>query len=393
MERQTGIEGYYVIKNNKRLRMGYTTGSCAAAATAGAVRMLLTGKEVEAVELDTPKGIRLTLYMEDVKRTQDTVSCAVRKDGGDDPDVTHGLLIYATVTKTSGTEIVIDGGEGVGRATKKGLKQAIGEAAINPVPLSMIREAAGRERTKAGYTGGLSVVISVPGGEEIAQRTFNPRIGIEGGISILGTSGIVSPMSEAALIESIRLEMKTILASGQEWILITPGNYGEDFLRNELGIRNVVSMKCSNFIGETVDLAVELGAKGILFVAHIGKFIKLSGGIMNTHSHNADARADLMATAAIRAGAEYPVVKEILASNTTEEGVDILLKNDVLKPTMEVVADRVRYYLQSRCLSAIRTETLLFSSVHGFLSQTKGAKDLLEIFRNMDKQEEDKDQK
>ena len=337
---ENGLENYYIIKNNKKLHYGYTTGSCAAAAAKAAVYMLLGGRKIERVDLRTPKGILLHLSIQDIHMEPSRVSCAVQKDGGDDPDATHGLLIYAEVTLTETPGIHLDGGKGVGRVTKKGLEQPVGAAAINKVPRAMIEGAVREAAEEFEYQGGFSVVISVPKGEETARKTFNPRLGIQGGISILGTSGIVVPMSEEALIASIGAEMSMKKENGNDYLLITPGNYGEAFLReyHDLDVDN--SMKCSNYVGETLDFAVNLGIKGILFVAHIGKFIKVSGGIMNTHSRSADSRAELMAAAAIRAGASLSLAKEILATITTEEAVGILKRNHLLTETISAASVR-----------------------------------------------------
>lgn len=331
MEHRTGLEEAYVIKNNKRLRMGYTTGSCAAAAAKAAAVMLLTGERVEETALMTPKGILLHLLIEEIameyapgEERPHRVRCAVKKDGGDDPDATHGALIFAEVCKIA-QGIEIDGGEGVGRVTKPGLAQPVGTAAINPVPRKMIREEVGKVCRACGYGGGMSVTIFVPEGSRIAAKTFNPRLGIEGGISILGTSGIVVPMSEEALLASIRLEMRMLAAAGAKYLLITPGNYGEAFAGQMPALAGNAEMKCSNFVGETIDMAREMGIKGILFVAHIGKFIKVSGGIMNTHSRNADSRSELMAAAFLRAGGGADTARRILETVTTEEALDIIL--------------------------------------------------------------------
>ena len=380
MEHKNGLEDCYVMKNNKKLHCGYTTGSCAAAAAKAAVRMLLLQKKISEVELMTPKGILLHLLTEDVHLEKKSASCAIRKDGGDDPDATHGLLIYAHVTRSSQPGVQIDGGKGVGRVTKKGLWQPVGEAAINRVPREMIREAVQSVCEDLDYAGGISVVISVPGGEEVAKKTFNPRLGIEGGISILGTSGIVVPMSEAALIASIRLEMEMRHANGNEYLIITPGNYGEDFLREHVEIDLKNSMKCSNYVGETLDMAAEMGVKGILFIAHIGKFIKVSGGIMNTHSRHADSRAELMAAQAIRAGADLETAKRILDTITTEEAIDILKEKNLTEPVMKLVTERIHYYLQHRCGGALQTEAIIFSNAHGFLGETDGAEEMLKRF-------------
>lgn len=381
---ENGLENHFVIQNNKKLRCGYTTGSCAAAAAKAAALMLLTGHEIRRIDLMTPKKILLHLEILDVMRGKDVVSCAVRKDGGDDPDATHGLLIYAKVKWSKGSGIRIDGGPGVGRVTRKGLEQPVGAAAINRVPRQMIEEAVREICEEQEYPGGMEVEISVPGGEEAAKKTFNPRLGIEGGISILGTSGIVIPMSEAALVASIRIEMEMRHANGTEYLLITPGNYGEDFVRDSTELDVEDSMKCSNYVGETLDMALELGVKGILFVAHIGKFIKVAGGIMNTHSRNADARAELMAAFAVRAGADLETAKAVLETITTEEAVTILKEKGLLSRTVELVCEKVKYYLQHRCGGAIRTEAVLFSNTCGYLGETDGAQEMMRFLAKGD---------
>ena len=205
---KTGLEEYFIIKDNKKMRYGYTTGSCAAGAAGAAARMLLGGKPLSYARLMTPRGIELTLTLLDVFLSEEEVSCAIRKDGGDDPDATTGLLVYASVKKCREPGIHIDGGRGVGRVTQKGLEQPVGAAAINKVPRQMIEQEVEKACDEFSYEGGIQVIISIPGGEEVAKKTFNPRLGIEGGLSVLGTSGIVVPMSEDALIASIRTEMK-----------------------------------------------------------------------------------------------------------------------------------------------------------------------------------------
>ncbi|MGN1140609.1 MAG: cobalt-precorrin-5B (C(1))-methyltransferase CbiD [Oliverpabstia sp.] len=379
MEHRTGLEMYCTIdeKNNK-LRYGYTTGSCAAAAAQAAARMLLTGEKVEEVALETPKGILLHLLIEDIRMEKDEVVCAVRKDGGDDPDVTHGILVYARVKKALNKEVSIDGGIGVGRVTRPGLSQPPGAAAINDTPRKMIRENVEAVCKEYGYSGGMDVLIEIPEGVEIAKKTFNPRLGIEGGISVLGTSGIVVPMSEAALVASIKLEMQMLVKAGAEYLVITPGNYGQVFSENQIQVDLTYSMKCSNYVGETLDMAREMGVKGILFISHIGKFIKTAGGIMNTHSRNADSRAELMAANALRAGAKYETVMKILNSITTEESVDILVKDHMLEKTMQQVVEKVDYYLNKRSGENLQIGAILFSNVYGELGRTRLADELLD---------------
>ena len=379
MSHKNGLENYYVIRGQKKLRFGYTTGSCAAGAAKGAAEILLGGSLKTEIPLMTPKGILLSLKLEDIKVEKNAVSCAVRKDSGDDPDTTNGLLIYACAKKIKKPEIVVKGGEGVGKVTKPGLSQKIGEAAINPVPRTMILQEVKGCMAKYGYEGGLEITISVPEGEKIAQKTFNPRLGIAGGISILGTSGIVEPMSERALIESIHVEMKQHFAQGEEYFLVTPGNYGADYLREHMDLPFEKNIKCSNYIGETIDMAVDMGAKGILFVSHIGKFVKVAAGIMNTHSHSADGRMEILASNAIRAGGSLPCAQKILECNTTDEALDVLHRYEILHETMEELMKRIQYYLDHRSYELIMLGAVVFSNVYGYLGQTTDAERLISI--------------
>lgn len=373
-----GLEKYYVIKNNKKLRFGYTTGSCAAAACKGAVQMLLGKKEITQVELMTPKGILLTLSLEEIRRSEEEVSCAVRKDAGDDPDTTDGILVFASVRKIE-KEISIDGGTGVGRVTKPGLTQEIGEAAINPVPKAMIKKAAVEAANQYDYEGGLEIVISVPEGVEIGKKTFNPRLGIVGGISILGTTGIVEPMSEKALVESIRVEMQQHYRQGEEYLIVTPGNYGADYLKAHMDIPFERNMKCSNYVGETIDMAINMGVKGILFVSHIGKFVKVAGGIMNTHSHCADCRMEILASNAIRVGADLACARALLDCNTTDEALELLKEHGLMEKTMQQIMEKIQYYLNHRSYEQIKLGAVVFSNAQGYLGQTESAAELIRI--------------
>lgn len=382
MVQKNGLEDYYVIRNQKKLRFGYTTGSCAAGAARGAARLLLGEDEISEVELMTPKGILLHLEILDRKRSENAASCAVRKDAGDDPDTTNGILVYAEVEKfliRSDMEdrIVIDGGIGVGRVTKPGLSQNVGEAAINPVPRAMILQAVEEIADQYHYEGGLKVTISVPEGEKIARKTFNPRLGIVGGISILGTSGIVEPMSEKALIDSIRVEMTQHAAMGEQYMLVTPGNYGADYLREHMELPFEKNIKCSNYVGETIDMAVDMGVKGILFISHIGKFVKVAAGIMNTHSHSADARMEVLCSNAIRAGGDLACARSILQCNTTDEALRVLDENHILKETMKEVTDRIQFYLDHRSYQQILLGAVIFSNEYGYLGQTANAAELI----------------
>ena len=385
MAHRTGLEDYYVIKNQKKLRFGYTTGSCAAGAARGAAEMLLGQKKTDETDLMTPKGILLHLELHDVQTEENAVTCAVRKDAGDDPDTTNGILVYARVEKCPQTSgITIDGGKGVGRVTKAGLSQKVGEAAINPVPKAMILKAVEDAADRYHYEGGLKVTIFVPEGEKIAQKTFNPRLGIKGGISILGTSGIVEPMSEKALIESIHVEMKQHFSQGERYMIVTPGNYGADYLREHMDLPFEKNIKCSNYVGETIDMAVNMGVKGILFISHIGKFVKVAAGIMNTHSHSADGRMEVLCAAAIRSGAEISCAREILACNTTDEALYVLDKYHLLQRAMEDVTSHIQFYLDHRSYQQILLGAVIFSNEFGYLGQTKHAAELITLINQTD---------
>ena len=370
----------FVYKNHKKLRYGYTTGSCAAAASKAAAAMLLSGKEISYVELHTPKGIDLRLEVLDISREDNTVSCAIQKDGGDDPDVTNGILIYAKVSREPEDEaqIIIDGGIGVGRVTKPGLEQPVGAAAINKVPRQMIRENLEAVCEQYHYHGKLSVVISIPAGVELAAKTFNPRLGIVGGISVLGTSGIVEPMSEQALIDTIRVEMRQKLANGMEYLLVVPGNYGIDFLdQYGHGLQLEDAVKCSNFVGEALDAAVEFGAKGVLLIGHIGKFVKLAGGIMNTHSHNADARMELLTVHAAMLGSPVELLQKMMECVTTDDALKYLKEADLMEPVMERIMEKMEFYVNQRAQHQLELGVITFSNVFGILGQTKNVPDLV----------------
>lgn len=376
------------MKNNsevwveqKKMRTGYTTGSCAAAAAKAAVCMLLSGEVIQQVRLMTPKGVELDLEVEQIQRRQHGVRCAVRKDSGDDPDVTNGIYVYAEVRKEPEPGIYLDGGEGIGRITKKGLEQPVGAAAINRVPRQMIREAVKEECVRARYDGGLSVMISIPEGRKIAERTFNPRLGIEGGISVLGTSGIVEPMSEKALTDTIFLELKMLKENGIDRCCVVPGNYGRDFLAEQLGVDTDQAVKCSNYIGETIDAAVNLEMRSLLLIGHIGKLIKVAAGVMNTHSRQADCRMEVLAAYAAAEGASAECVQAILSCITTTEALELLKEKGILSGVMERVMERIEFHLCHRAGGSLQVEAIVFSTEDGILGKTKRAEALLKEIR------------
>lgn len=380
----------YVYKNQKKMRCGYTTGTCACAAAKAAAYMLLSGGKVKEIKVITPMGVSLTLPVIDIDIKEDKVICAIKKDSGDDHDVTNGIKIYAQVTyvkedimRTINTDrVIVDGGIGVGRVTKKGLKCAVGEAAINPVPLKMIKEAVAEAAESYSYEGSLKVIISAPKGVDIAKKTFNPNLGITGGISILGTTGIVEPMSEQALIDTIKTEINMHIAQGEKVLLVAPGNYGQDFLLNTLNIELKRSIKCSNYIGNTIDMVCDSGAKAMLLVGHIGKLVKLGAGIMNTHSKVADGRMEVLSACAIRAGADNDTALKILDCITTEAALEILKKSDILEKTMYQLTLRIEDVLQRRSSGKIVIGAIVFSNEYGILGKTPAADKLLELIKS-----------
>lgn len=368
----------YTYVNNKRLRRGHTTGTCAAAASKAAALALL-GSPTDHVKIHTPKGITLDLPVVDLKVDRDKASCAIRKDGGDDIDATNGTLVYSEVTRIP-EGIEIDGGFGVGRVTRKGLDQPPGNAAINHVPRSMIREALEDVSESLGYKGGLRAVISVPEGLEIAKKTFNSRLGIEGGISILGTSGIVEPMSETALINTIRAEMSMKAANGYRTLLIVPGNYGKDFSENIPGIDPDFAVKCSNFVGEMLDFAVELKVD-IVLVSNLGKLVKVAGGIMNTHSRNADARMEIIAANLAVAGGTIEGVRKVMQCISTDDALEVVNEEHLIPEVSKLMIDKVEFHMNHRTGGAIRSGAVMFSSKYGLLGKTSLADELLDEVR------------
>ena len=358
------------------MKKGFTTGSCAAAAAKAAAYMLLGGKRTDKIEIMTPKGSSYSPRIEEIKISEDSVSCAVRKEAGDDPDITDKIPVFAKVShaldETGPDKVIIDGGEGVGRVTRPGLDQPVGNAAINSVPRQMIEKEVREVMELFDHSGALKVVISVPGGRELALKTFNPKLGIEGGISIIGTTGIVEPMSTKALLDTIYVQLRQLKAMGKENTVISPGNYGLEFMKKEYGYDLDEAVKCSNYIGDTIDMAAELGFKKLLLCGHAGKLIKLSGGIMNTHSREADCRMELMAASALRCGASNEALKEILECVSTGEVLEIYIREGILKECFEDIMKKAEYYLDKRAAGRIEIQCMMFSNKYGLLGQTEG---------------------
>lgn len=491
------------------MRYGYTTGSCAAAASKAALIYLLTGIAPRTVRLQTPKGKILNLIVEKSVMDAGTgdltggerqssgfshlsrlrAQCAIRKDAGDDPDVTHGTLIcseviltlkdpeaakrvfkeskcvpettkcaheesnrvleeiksvleettgwkeYGTPCETTASvdyereilearteenpgvqagswRIMIDGGEGIGRVTKAGLDQPVGAAAINSGPRAMIeqaifevlaqfsdlygeadascREERNTVRLKLGRSVLLNaepviqVVISAPEGALLGKRTFNPMMGIEGGISILGTTGIVEPMSDSAIAGTIEAEISVIAAAGHKNLMINLGNYGENFTKNFLGLGTNPSVKCANFIGVAVNAAVAEGMDRILLIGHIGKLVKLGISMFNTHSNNGDGRLETLAACAIESGVSADTARRILESATTEAAIEILEADGILAAVLDRLKNRIAGHIARHVPDSVRMEFICFSGKIGqwrLLFQSEGASRMQELWR------------
>ena len=423
----------FVYKDHKKLRCGYTTGTCAALAAQGAVRFLLTGSWKETEEIMTPKGVPVCVSLEEKTSGDSWAECAVRKDAGDDYDVTNGILVYARAEfvkdknfyekvqmshlESSGfgaagekpglspenqkqqkkanaahqkealpeSLVRIDGGIGIGRITKSGLDQPVGAAAINSVPRKMIRDAVYALLEEAGELFPVSITISIPAGVEAAKKTFNPVLGIEGGISVLGTSGIVEPMSEEALVETIRTHLNVLKAEGRKWVIAVPGNMGAGFLKGYLTEQNKTSVgsmeafmnslvTMSNFVGRTIDITAELGFSGIMIAGHMGKLVKIGNGIMNTHSREADGRMDTMLSCALSAGTEdLELLRKIQGSNTTDEVMDHLKQAGILDDTIKVFLKRAAWHLAHRSRAEVKTGMIVFGTKGEYLGETEDA--------------------
>lgn len=368
-----------VVKNGKELRFGYTTGSCATAATVAACRMLLLQVPVDSVVITLPSGKKVSFDIKNIQISMTKVVCSVVKDAGDDPDVTDGIEIFAEC-EFAEKNITLKGGVGVGTVTTKGLRLEIGEPAINPIPRKMIVANVENVCREFDYKDGFNITIFVPEGVTIAKKTFNPRIGIVGGISILGTTGIVEPMSEKALIDTIKLLIDKQKVVNSNSILISPGNYGKDFCMNTLNLDIDNAVKCSNYIGETLDYIKYKEFKQILLVGHIGKLVKLAGGIMNTHSKVADCRMEILASHAAINGARQNDVKRLFECLTTDEAIDYLDKIKICNIVLKSILDKVIFHLNYRLAGKVEAGVVIFTDRSQKVYKSDNAQKLIKLF-------------
>ncbi|GLC77905.1 cobalt-precorrin-5B (C(1))-methyltransferase CbiD [Lacrimispora brassicae] len=382
----------------QELRNGFTTGTCAAVAAKAAAVMLFTGRKLQHMKLMMPKGRSADLPLFHVLLKQGEVSCAVKKDAGDDPDVTHQAMVFASVQYTDGKKegqaqgiyrrdgeegkepLFLTAGEGIGWVTKPGLSCPPGMPAINPVPRDMIFGGVEEARREAGINSSLTITVWMPEGKALAEKTFNSRLGIQGGLSILGTTGIVKPMSEEALIATILLELHMKAVAGMKGVILVPGNYGEAFIQETLGLSLKDGVTCSNFIGEALKAAGEEGFRRILFAGHIGKLIKVAGGVSNTHSKYGDRRMEILWDCTAPFSEERDGLKDkILTANTMEEAAGILKNHGILEPVMEEAVDRIQRYM-TLWSGGAEVEVVTFSTMYGILGMSRKAMELTRLF-------------
>ncbi len=372
------------LVNQKLLSCGYTTGTCAAAASKAAATMLFEKESVDSVSIITPNQTNLTIDVLNPQFNEESASCLIQKDSGDDPDITNGILVSSKVSLRE-QSIVIEGGKGVGKVTKPGLDQPVGMSAINSVPRKMIKDSLNEIANQYNYDGGFHVLISVPNGEEIAKKTFNPELGIVGGISILGTTGIVEPMSAKALADSIKVEVSVIAAENNERILIFLGNFGKKFAEEDLNLSTKPGIMCSNFIDVALDSSVEQGFKKILLIGHIGKLVKLGIAMFNTHSHNGDGRIETLLSCAVESGADIDTLRDIQKCVTTNAVLDILWEKGLLDETMDILKHRIKHNIDRRIPSDVEVGFICFANsgeYEGILFESDNANQLKGLWGN-----------
>lgn len=366
--------------NGKQYRKGYTTGSCATAAAKVAALMVLRQQVIDHVSIVTPSGVTLRLNVEQPLIEGQQATAAIRKDGGDDVDATHGMLIFARVTLCDHGEIHLRGGEGVGTVTRKGVGLPVGSSAINRTPRQTI-EAAVREAI--GPLRGAEVEIFAPEGEERAKKTYNGRLGILGGISIIGTTGIVTPMSEESWKRSLAIELEMKRSAGAEKVILVPGNHGERFVREQLGLDGQLVVTMSNFVGYMLQEAVRLGFRHIMLVGHPGKLVKVAAGIFHTHSHIADGRMETLIAYLALMGASQELLLDVSRCDTTEAAMELIAEHG-LQAVYDRIAERICERMREMLRFAVNPpccDAIMFSFDNQILGASRPLNDILEAMR------------
>ncbi len=335
---------------NKKLRKGYTTGTCAAAAAKAVVEMLITGKNVTRVEVSLPRGGSAFFNPVEQRLGKDETSCGVIKDAGDDPDVTDGMVIYARtrLIESEIGEIKILAGDGIGTVTKPGLSVPIGQPAINPIPRQMIEENV-RNILPKGL--GVEITIFAPEGREKAKQTLNKKLGVVGGISILGTTGIVRPMSLDGLKRSLLPQVDIAIALGHKTIVLVPGNMGAKIAQEKLNFSEDAIVQMSNFVGDMLDYCMDKEIEKILILGHIGKIAKIAAGYFDTHSSKTDSPIEILKRLVRKATRDTTPVMFMLKVNTADEaavGLSKLKYSQVLNKIAKEASMQAMEYVSNR---------------------------------------------
>lgn len=380
----TGLDTLW--HNGKSYRKGYTTGSCATAAAKVAALMVLRQQVINQISIVTPSGVTLRLNVEQPLICGQQASAAIRKDGGDDVDATHGMLIFAQVALNDSGSISIVGGEGVGTVTRKGIGLSVGSSAINRTPLHTIEEAV---REVIGPERGAEIVIFAPEGEERAQKTYNGRLGILGGISIIGTTGIVTPMSEESWKRSLALELEMKRAQGMTSVILVPGNHGERFVQEQMQLNGDRVVTMSNFVGYMLQETQRLGFRRVVLVGHLGKLIKVAAGIFHTHSHIADGRMETLVTRLALMGAPRELLQAVFECSTTEAAMELIeqhglqaVYNDIAQAICARINQMLRFAVQP-----LQCDAVLFSFDNIVLGSNRPVNDIVADLRTEISQE------
>ena len=348
----------------KNLRGGFTTGAAAAAGVKAALIYFSSGEIVKAVEITALDGTILNIPINRVENLRDGVKVEVIKNSGDDPDITNGASIFTTTKKISGTEIIFRAGLGVGTITKSGLQLPVGEPAINPAPRQLIKNIAAEFNVT-----GLEIEISIPAGVELAKKTLNPILGVEGGLSIIGTTGVLRPMSEDAFKNSLVPQIDVAKAAGYDTLIFVPGKIGET-IAQKLGYPAAAIIQTSNFIGFMLEAAAEKKFSKIILCGHIGKLIKVAAGIFHTHNRVADARLETLAAYAAAEGLNSVEVQKILNSNTTEDATKIIAENK-LERVYKKIAARASYRAERYIFGEIKISVILVDYAGNILGSSE----------------------
>ena len=358
-------------ETTKKLRTGYTTGSCATASSKAGILSIINQKKIEKIDILLPKGSDLEIKINSCEFTKDSAKCSVIKDGGDDPDVTHGAEIFVDVQLTNNIgEIDIDGGEGVGRVTKPGLGLEIGSAAINPTPKKMIVENVREVGKELLEKNGVSIKVSVPKGKELGPKTDNPRIGIMNGISILGTSGIVIPYSTASFAAAIRQQISVVNTMNDDNVVLTTGGRSEDYAREIIDLPDHSFIQMGDFSGYTIKQCAKQGLKKAYVAGFIGKLAKMAAGVKQTHVKGGKVDMKFLSELAKRCDANSDTIAKILGANTARNVQEIIME-DKVEGFFDEITKETYNQMRQHSEEKIPVEVILFDFDGEVLSRHK----------------------